>query len=143
MKSVHLLTATSQGVQHWAGYQHHVTLMFEVFGELHTLFLQQLIRRVPCQLDLFTHRYAEFTGRTWRDGSKEIYNTSSRWTTELFILGDCTLSPITHSSHTLNTHTGLQDTSCPHTWSSMQGGRNVGCVQGRVEMCVSSISPPQ
>ena len=33
MNSVHLLTATSQGVQHWAGYQQHVNLMFEVFGE--------------------------------------------------------------------------------------------------------------
>ena len=33
MKSVHLLTATSQGVQHWAGYQQHISLMFEVFGE--------------------------------------------------------------------------------------------------------------
>ena len=33
MNSVHLLTATSQGVQHWAGYQQHISLMFEVFGE--------------------------------------------------------------------------------------------------------------
>ena len=33
MSSVHMLTATSQGVRHWAGYQQQITLMFEVFGE--------------------------------------------------------------------------------------------------------------
>ncbi|XP_065889688.1 spermatogenesis-associated protein 22-like [Dysidea avara] len=34
LKSVHMLTATSQGVQHWSKYQPQMNLVFEVYGTL-------------------------------------------------------------------------------------------------------------
>ena len=34
--TLRLLTATAQGMKHWAKFKSHTSLLFEIFGELHT-----------------------------------------------------------------------------------------------------------